>query len=69
MSAELKSKLSELYTGASAPARRFRLFLMMFDMATIFYFIATATMAQTPAMNLFAAFLGILILLDFAARI
>lgn len=64
----LKSRLTALYTGRSARARRFRFGLLAFDAFTILYFIATAAMPQTPGMEMFALVTGLIILMDFSAR-
>ncbi|RDC67768.1 ion transporter [Rhodovulum sp. 12E13] len=57
-----------LYTGTSERARRFRYGLIAFDAASIVYFIATAALPATPAITALNAVLGMVILLDFAAR-
>lgn len=58
-----------LYTGQSKRARRFRYGLIAFDGFSICYFIVTAPLSasvMTTALNLV---LGVLIMLDFAARL
>jgi len=57
-----------LYTGHSQRARRFRYGLILFDALTIIYFIATAALPATPTMFAINTALGVLILLDLAAR-
>jgi len=57
-----------LYTGHSQRARSFRYGLIAFDAASIVYFIATAALPATPAIMALNAVLGVVILLDFAAR-
>jgi voltage-gated potassium channel len=57
-----------LYTGTSERARRFRYGLIVFNAASIVYFIATAALPATPAITALNAVLGVVILLDFAAR-
>jgi voltage-gated potassium channel len=58
-----------LYRGHSQRARGFRYGLIVFDTATIVYFIATAALPETDLFNLLNAVLGLLILTDFAARL
>ncbi len=57
-----------LYTGQSQRARRFRYGLIVFDAATIAYFIAIAALPATPLDVALNMGLGFLILLDLAAR-
>lgn len=65
---ELHRTIRLLYTGRSQGARRFRYGLVVFDALTIAYFIATAALPMTPVMMAMNAGLGVLILLDLAAR-
>jgi voltage-gated potassium channel len=65
---ELHRTIRLLYTGRSQGARRFRYGLVVFDALTIAYFIATAALPMTPVMMMVNAGLGVLILLDLAAR-
>jgi voltage-gated potassium channel len=65
---ELYRTIRLLYTGRSQGARRFRYGLVVFDALTIAYFIATAALPMTPVMMAVNAGLGVLILLDLAAR-
>ena len=58
-----------LYSGRSRQAVRFRYGLIAFDLATIVYFIATATVPLTPALIALNTGLGLAILADFAARL
>jgi voltage-gated potassium channel len=58
-----------LYSGRSKQAVRFRYGLIVFDVATIIYFIATATVPLTPALIALNTGLGLLILADFSARL
>ncbi len=57
-----------LYSGRSKQATRFRYALIVFDIATIVYFIATAAIELTPVLMALNMGLGVLIALDFAAR-
>jgi voltage-gated potassium channel len=65
---ELHRTIRLLYTGRSQGARRFRYGLVVFDALTIAYFIATAALPVTPVMMMVNTGLGVLILLDLAAR-
>jgi len=65
----LHRRIRLLYTGRSRQAVRFRYGLIVFDIASIVYFIATAMMTLTPAMIAFNLLLGLLILADFSARL
>lgn len=58
-----------LYTGHSVRARQFRYGLIAFDAVSIVYFIATAALPATPTIMIFNSVLGLLILLDLAARL
>jgi len=58
-----------LYTGRGKSARRFRYGIIVFDALSIIYFIATAALPVTPLATVLNTALGILILLDFSARI
>ena len=65
---ELHRTVRLLYTGQSRRARRFRYGLILFDAVTIVYFIGTAALPTTPGMTALNTGLGLLILLDLAAR-
>ncbi|SFT34805.1 voltage-gated potassium channel [Sedimentitalea nanhaiensis] len=69
MMAGLKQALTRLYRGASRRAELFRYGLIAFDAATILYFIVTTPMRQTPEMEIAGTVIGLLILMDFAARL
>jgi len=58
-----------LYTGQSQRARRFRYGLIAFDALTIVYFIATTSLPASPVTTGLNTGLGLLILLDFSARL
>lgn len=58
-----------LYTGQSNRARRFRYGLMAFDALSIAYFIATTPFSATPLGTAINGVLGVLILVDLAARL
>lgn len=67
--ADLHREIRLLYTGRSRKARLFRYGLITFDALTIVYFVLTAALPQTPLMTGLNAALGVLILLDFGARL
>jgi voltage-gated potassium channel len=69
MAGSLKSQVRELYVGTSLRSVRFRYGLILFDLATVAYFIVTVPMAQTNAMRWFNLLLAVLILADFVARL
>ncbi|WP_425404358.1 potassium channel family protein [Hwanghaeella sp.] len=58
-----------LYTGHSERARQFRYGLIGFDALSILYFIVTSAMPVTLVITIINAVLGVLITLDFAARL
>jgi voltage-gated potassium channel len=62
-------KLRNLYEGRSAAAHRFRYQLLAFDIATILFVIVTSFMEHVPIINVIDAFLGLLILAEFSARV
>lgn len=64
-----KEQLTELYTGSSKTARRFRYGLIVFDLVSIAAFIAIAPLPQTLGLELAAFTVGLLILADFSARL
>ncbi len=69
MLSDLHRRIRLLYTGRSRNARRFRYALIVFDAATIVYFILTAAAVQTPLLHGINIALGLLILADLAARL
>ncbi|MCB2092447.1 MAG: ion transporter [Alphaproteobacteria bacterium] len=58
-----------LYRGQSQIARQFRYGLIAFDASTIIYFIAIAALPATAVITVLNAILGLLIFLDFSARL
>jgi len=66
---DLKSKIRRLYTGNSKRARRFRYGLITFDALTIVYFITTVALPETTTLTVLNTLLGIIIVVDFAARL
>jgi voltage-gated potassium channel len=61
--------LRELYLGRSGRAVRFRYGLLLFDLVTITFVIATSFLHRSAALTALDALFGVLILLDFAARL
>lgn len=66
---DLRRAVRLLYTGRSQRARRFRYGLIAFDATTIVYFIAIAALQASPWITAMNTVLGVLILLDFSARL
>lgn len=66
---ELHRTIRLLYTGQSQRARLFRYGLIIFDVLTIVYFIATAALPTMPGMTALNTGLGLLIVLDLVARL
>ena len=64
-----KEQLTQLYTGTTPGARKFRYALIVFDFVTIAIFIVLAPMPETLAIEILAFTLGLLILADFTARL
>ena len=69
MQGRLKKTLKDLYTGSSPRAQRFRLGLILFDVATILLFIAIAPLPATPNLEALGFVIGIFILFDFLGRL
>ena len=69
MAESFKDRLTELYTGTTPQARRFRYALIVFDFVTIVLFIVMAPMKETVSVEVFAFILGLIILADFSARL
>ncbi len=66
---QLHRTISLLYTGHSQLARRFRYGQIVFDTLTIVYFIATTAVPPTPVIATLNVVLGVIIMLDLAARL
>ena len=64
----LKARVTELYTGQSPAARRLRYWLILFDLATVAYFIVTVPLPETPLLRAVNAGLAALIAVDFVLR-
>jgi len=65
----LHDRVRLLYEGRSKRATRFRYALLTFDAASIVFFVATATLAITPALLMADMVLGIVIVSDFLCRL
>ncbi len=65
----LKQILRDLYTGSSQRATNFRYGLIAFDLATIGFFLVTAPDFPTPFILTADFIIGVIILLDFLARL
>ena len=63
-----RDRVRLLYDGRSKRATRFRYGLLVFDAASIVFFIATATLDLTPALIAADAVIAVLILGDFICR-
>lgn len=65
----LKQAVDNLYTGSSQRATNFRYGLIVFDLMTIAFFVATAPAFPTPLILTVDFILGLFILTDFLARL
>jgi voltage-gated potassium channel len=68
-SPSLRERLRLLYFGSSETAHRFRYGLLVFDIVTIVFIIGTTFMPRTSWVEWFDVFFGLLILVDFCARL
>lgn len=64
-----KTRVKRLYKGAGPRSVRFRYALILFDALSIIYFIITAPFTQTLTVHLISSLMGVVILLDFSARL
>lgn len=69
MTHNLKTTLTELYTGSQKRSERFRLGLIAFDAITIILFIGLAPFEPSMRMEVFGFVIGLIILMDFSARL
>lgn len=67
--ARLKDWLRALYTGSTARAHRFRYGLLIFDLVTIAFVIATSFSHHGPVVESIDAVFGVVILADFLSRL
>lgn len=65
----LKSRVEALYTGRTPVSRRLRYALILFDLATVAYFIVTTPFPETPAIHLVNMALAAMIGVDFVFRL
>jgi voltage-gated potassium channel len=65
----LRGRLRELYGGRSARAVRFRYALLLFDLVTIGFVIASSFLHDSPVVEALDVVFGLLILVEFAARL
>ena len=65
----MKNRIRLLYDGRSKRATRFRYGLLIFDAASILFFLVTATLPLTPWLLAADAVIGLIILLDLLARL
>ena len=65
----VRDRIRLLYDGRSKRATRFRYGLLVFDAASIVFFIATATLPLTPALIAADAVIAAFILADFVCRL
>ena len=65
----LRRSVRLMYNGRSRRAKLFRYALVAFDVATIVFFLLTVAISQQPLMMAINVGLGVLILLDFSARL
>ncbi|WP_425100965.1 potassium channel family protein [Tropicibacter sp. S64] len=65
----MKNRIRELYAGDTDAAHRFRYGLLIFDIVTILFVIATSFTRHGPVVETIDMVFGVFILADFAARI
>lgn len=67
-SARLRTQLTALYYGDTRAAQRFRIALLVLDLALIAYFLVTATIEIGPLWHIADYVIGVLMVADFGAR-
>jgi voltage-gated potassium channel len=67
--ARFRKKLTGLYEGDSARAHRFRYGLLVFDIFTICFLVATSFTSHSPAVEIVDAIVGFLLLVEFLGRL
>jgi hypothetical protein len=65
----LTSRLRFLYEAEHAAAHRFRYGLLVFDVLTILFIVASSFLERTPLIAAIDVLLGLVILADFSARL
>lgn len=64
----LKERLRHYYTSAAPEARRFRYGVLIFDLVTVAFIVATSFLPRTAMIETLDVILGVGMLLEFAAR-
>jgi voltage-gated potassium channel len=67
--AQLKKTLRHYYEGDSPDAHRFRYGLLIFDLFTISFLVATSFTSHSPSVEIIDAIVGFLLLVEFLARL
>jgi voltage-gated potassium channel len=67
--ANYRKKLTDLYEGDTAQAHRFRYGLLLFDVFTICFLVATSFSSHSTAVEIVDAVVGFLLLVEFLARL
>jgi voltage-gated potassium channel len=65
----LKSRIRQLYEGETLAAVRFRYALLVLDIVTVLFIVATSFLPRNKAVETLDVLFGILILADFSARL
>jgi voltage-gated potassium channel len=65
----LVDKLHALYEGDSAEAHRFRYGLLIFDLTTILFIVASSFLPRIPMLEWVDVIIGLVVLADFSARL
>ena len=66
---QLRKSLIQLYEGNSARAHRFRYGLLVFDLLTICFLVATSFTSHSRPVEILDAVVGLLLLVEFCARL
>ena len=67
--ARFRKKLAELYEDDTAQAHRFRYGLLVFDVFTICFLVATSFTSHSPAVEIVDAIVGLVLLVEFLGRL
>jgi voltage-gated potassium channel len=67
--ARLRKKLTELYEADGAQAHRFRYGLLLFDVFTICFLVATSFTSHSLEIGIVDAIVGFVLLVEFLARL
>ena len=65
----IQLRLRHLYEGTGADAHRFRYALLVFDLTTLAFIVATSFLPRNPLIEWFDILFGLVILADFCARL